>query len=580
MLINNIYFNKSKFKMKSSLIFFCLFFLPFFFFGQTIQVQYKLLNNISLQKNKNFKPFEIKSQDELNRVLKNKKNQWVEKGYFLASFDVLPVSPSSIDVLVNIGPYFPKIVIVINDSIKTQLKTFGIENISKEVLRTSPSLFKSFIDNIIKAYANNGYPFAKIFFTQEEIIAQQIQVQINVSSGKFYRFSDIIVKGDSSVSKETVQNIIGIKSGSIYDESKLANIDRILQQTSFFNMIKKSEVLFTETGVELYVYIENQKMSSMNGAVGLQPNPQTQKLGLTGDVQIKLLNVFKKAELIDVNWRSIQTQTQALQAKLNYPFLFKSPFGIDLKFNLYKRDSTFLELKSYIGIQYSFKNSAQFKGFYQLSSSEILSKNPNISSSFSYLSPLKINSYGLSFQYKRLNYLPNPSKGFLLFCESSIGTRSIKNQNLVLEKSYVFKSAFQFVTYLPLTKRNIFKFGVNFESYNSSTIFHNERFRFGGLNSLRGFNEEELFASTKLISSLEYRFLLDKNSNAFIFYDQGIYEDQTLKYIRDIPYGIGVGISFGSKLGIFSVSYALGKQMNNPLEFRNGKIHFGYITYF
>ena len=83
-----------------------------------------------------------------------------------------------------------------------------------------------------------------------------------------------------------------------------------------------------------------------------------------------------------------------------------------------------------------------------------------------------------------------------------------------------------------------------------------------------------------MISSLEYRFLLDKNSNAFIFYDQGIYEDNTLTYKIDNPFGVGAGISFGSKIGIFSISYALGKQENNPLEFRNGKIHFGYITYF
>jgi outer membrane protein assembly factor BamA len=566
--------------MKSSLIFLFFFNFSFFFFGQIIQVNYKLLDNIAIQKDKSFRSFEIKSKDELNSVLKNKKNQWIEKGYFLASFKLLYISSTEIEVLVEIGSYFPKVEIVINDSIKTQLKSFGIEDISKKALKKSPTLFKSFIDKTLKAYSNNGYPFAQVFFTEHEIIEQQIQIQMNISSGKFYRFSDIIVKGDSSISKSTVQNLIGIKINDIYSEEKLSSIDRILQQTNFINVLKKSELLFTENGVELYVYLENQKMSSMNGAVGLQPNPQTQQVGLTGDVQIKLLNVFKKAELIDVNWRSIEPQTQALQAKLNYPFLFKSPFGIDLKFNLYKRDSTFLDLKSFIGIQYSFKNNLQLKGFYQINSSEILSKTSNPSSLFSYLAPIKLNSYGISLQYKRINYLPNPSKGFSLYIETSIGNRTIKKENTALEKFYVYKSIFQYVSYIPITKRNIIKVGVNFESYTSSTIFQNERYRFGGLNSLRGFNEEELFASTKMISSLEYRFLLDKNSNAFIFYDQGIYEDNTLNYKIDSPFGVGAGISFGSRIGIFSISYALGKQMNNPLEFRNGKIHFGYVTYF
>ena len=566
--------------MKLLFLFFFTFFLNFFFFGQSIQVHYTLLNNTSLKKNKDFKPFEIKSKDELNSVLKNKKNQLIEKGYFLASFKPLYRSSTEIEVLVEIGSHFPNVAIAIEDSIKSQLRSFGIDNISKNSLKTNPSLFKLFIDKTLKAYANNGYPFAQVFFDEQEIIEQQIEIQMNISSGKFYRFSDIIVKGDSSISKSTVQNLIGIKINDIYSEEKLSSIDRILQQTNFINVLKKSELLFTENGVELYVYLENQKMSSMNGAVGLQPNPQTQRIGLTGDVQIKLLNVFKKAELIDVNWRSIEPQTQALQAKLNYPFLFKSPFGIDLKFNLYKRDSTFIDLKSFIGIQYSFKNNVQLKGFYQINSSEILSKTPNSSSLFSYLAPIKLNSYGISLQYRRINYLPNPSKGFSLYIETSIGNRTVKKENTALEKSYVYKSIFQYVSYIPITKRNIIKVGVNFESYTSSTIFQNERYRFGGINSLRGFNEEELFASTKMISSLEYRFLLDKNSTVFVFYDQGIYEDNTLNYKIDSPFGVGSGISFGSKIGIFSISYALGKQENNPLEFRNGKIHFGYITYF
>ena len=566
--------------MKLLFLFFFIFFLTFFFFGQSIQVHYTLLTNTSLKKNKDFKPFEIKKIEELNSILENNKNQWFEKGYYLASFKPLYISSTEIEVLVEIGSHFPDVAIVIQDSIKSQLRSFGIENISKNSLKTSPSLFKLFIEKTLKAYANNGYPFAQVFFTEQEIIEQQIEIQMNISSGKIYRFSDIIVKGDSSISKSTVQNLIGIKINDIYSEEKLSSIDRILQQTNFINVLKKSELLFTENGVELYVYLENQKMSSMNGAVGLQPNPQTQQVGLTGDIQVKLLNVFKKAELIDVNWRSIEPQTQALQAKLNYPFLFKSPFGIDLKFNLYKRDSTFLDLKSFIGIQYSFKNNLQLKGFYQINSSEILSKTPNPSSLFSYLAPIKLNSFGISLQYKRINYLPNPSKGFSLYIETSIGNRTIKKENTALEKSYVYKSIFQYVSYIPITKRNIIKVGVNFESYTSSTLFQNERYRFGGLNSLRGFNEEELFASTKLISSLEYRFLLDKNSNVFVFYDQGIYEDNTLTYKIDNPFGVGAGISFGSRIGIFSISYALGKQENNPFEFRNGKIHFGYVTYF
>lgn len=50
--------------------------------------------------------------------------------------------------------------------------------------------------------------------------------------------------------------------------------------------------------------------------------------------------------------------------------------------------------------------------------------------------------------------------------------------------------------------------------------------------------------------------------------------------MSDQPFGFGAGFSFGTNLGIFSISYALGKQFNNPIELKNGKVHFGYVTYF
>jgi hypothetical protein len=73
---------------------------------------------------------------------------------------------------------------------------------------------------------------------------------------------------------------------------------------------------------------------------------------------------------------------------------------------------------------------------------------------------------------------------------------------------------------------------------------------------------------------------VDKNSAVFVFYDQAFYEDRSNLYVKDMPFGTGVGFSIGSKIGIFSISYAIGKQFNNPIDLKQGKVHFGYIAYF
>jgi len=105
-------------------------------------------------------------------------------------------------------------------------------------------------------------------------------------------------------------------------------------------------------------------------------------------------------------------------------------------------------------------------------------------------------------------------------------------------------------------------------------------FRYGGLNNQRGFNEDEFFASVHTSSTIEYRFLLDKNSHLLAFFDYSWYEKATSNYITDDPFGFGVGFSFSTNLGLFSINYALGQQLTNPIRFSEGKVHFGYITYF
>jgi hemolysin activation/secretion protein len=132
----------------------------------------------------------------------------------------------------------------------------------------------------------------------------------------------------------------------------------------------------------------------------------------------------------------------------------------------------------------------------------------------------------------------------------------------------------------PLAKRHVLHLNTVSEFYYADEIYQNEVFRFGGQQTLRGFNEEELYATTRSVVSLEYRYLLDKNSNVFAFFDQAMYENRSTKYYKDAPFGFGFGLSFGTRAGIFAISYGLGKQMNNPLKLNNGKIHFGYVAYF
>jgi outer membrane protein assembly factor BamA len=554
--------------------------MAFHFFALLGQKSYTLsFSDVSYQQIQRKIPDTFKDSLSVIRFLQNIQIKAVKKGHVLSSFDSIHFKNSEVFVQFNLGDKLNEIHLSYSESDiqflkqKTSLKEKQLANIpfqASELAKILRLLYQSGV--------NNGYPFTKITLDSVLFEGNSIHAKLLLNKGELYRIKQIHIKGDSLLSKQMISSLIRIKEGDLFSDANLASISRHIKQVNHLQEIKPHEILFTKDGVELFVYVKSNPISSVNGVLGLQPNPITEKLAVTGELSLKLVNVFRKSEMIQLNWRSIQPGTQSLNSGFNYPYLFKSPFGIDAAFNLYKKDSTFLEIKAQLGIQYQLSGGSFLKAYYQNNSSSILS---GASSSTLNFSTVRTSAYGLSFLRKELDYIPNPSSGYMLLTDVAIGNRNArKSDTSDVITTTTFRMSVQFNWFIPLAKRHVLRFGANAETYYAPEIYENERFRFGGLTTLRGFNEDELFATTKAILTLEYRFLVDQNSHAFAFFDQGMYENTSTSYERDFPFGFGAGFSFGTQLGIFSISYGIGKQFDNPVLLKNGKVHFGYIAYF
>ena len=520
-------------------------------------------------------PNSIKLDTAENKVnvqqqINNFRFQLIERGYFLNEISRID---SSRLLFVRLGERFSKIKLI--DSVDCNRGVFNSKKITHYL---SPKQFSSYMRNKSVKYLNSGYPFANVFIDQTSIKGMDINSYLRVDKGKYSRLMKIHIKGDSSISLNTIQSIIGVSIGDFYSEEVIAFIDNKIAQNNFIRAIKPSEILFTTEGYELFLYLKSDRVSFLRGAVGLQPDPVSQKMALTGEVNLKLENTLKKGELLKLNWRSIKPQTQRLNIDFKYPFLFQSPFGIAANFLLYKRDSTFLDLNAEFNVSYKLNNGTTFRAHYRYVNSNLLGGAEN-SIEFQSLSSYSTNSYGLSLDKKQVDNIVNPSKGNAFMSKFYLGQRTLNSDSNSVSNVTV-SGHIHYQQYIPFFKRHVLFISGSFDMYSSPVIYQNELFRFGGLNTLRGFNEEELFASVKGIATIEYRFLLDQSSNIFIFYDQCIYENNALEYFKDQPFGFGAGISFGSKIGIFNITYALGKKFSNPIDFRSSKIHFGYTAYF
>jgi len=478
-------------------------------------------------------------------------------------------------------------------------------NVPPEILRRSGLKARAYADKpfrasqlaglkrkLVKYYEDHGFPFAEVMLTELAIENDSLSATLLLRKNQEFRIDSIVVKGKSKVRSNYLSNYLGLKRKDRYNESRIASISTRLREIPFVSEVDKPQVIFNEDKATVYLFLDRKRASQFDGILGVLPdNERPGDVLITGEIKLKLLSALNRGELIDISWRKMQARTQNLNIHLAYPFLFNTPFGLDGTFELYKRDSLYLNLKGVIGIQYHLVGNDYIKVFADLRSTDVLSR--SLLTSSQTIRPDNVDSrtqlYGFGYRMQRLDYRLNPRKGLDMYVEASAGTKKILFDSDIGEERYagLKENSFQLnVTldaayYVPIPNRSTVKFGVKGGYMQNANLFESEMFRIGGLKSLRGFDEESIYANLFAIGTIEYRFLLNLDSYIFIFADGAYYENRaTNRRITDRPIGFGLGISFSTKIGIFSLTYALGKQFDNPIDARAGKIHFGIVSFF
>ncbi|MBL4709991.1 MAG: hypothetical protein JKY48_16290 [Flavobacteriales bacterium] len=454
------------------------------------------------------------------------------------------------------------------------------------------NLFKKTIQH----FENNGYPFASISLDSVSILEKtRLKASLHLEKNKKYLIDSIKITGNSGIDKDYLSTYLGIYEGMLYNESKISNIDTRVREIPFITAKQRPQIHFFENSVKIILDLKKKKASRFDGIIGLLTNEGSGKIEFTGDVDLNLINAFNKGENFGLNWRKLKGNSQDLNIDFLYPYLFKTPFALDFDFKLYKQDTTFLDLETRLGINYLLERGEYVSLFIENKSSTLLSRstflntiNPQIPS----LGDLRINSFGIAYAGNKTDYKYNPTKGMNFNLLFSAGIKRLKKITELEEeqpniytdvelKTNQYKGKLKAEFYIPIKSRSTIKAANQSATIYSENIYANELLRIGGLKILRGFDEESIKVSSYSIFTLEYRFLLDRNSYFSIFGDQGIYESRSENgYNQGNPFGIGAGVSFETKAGIFTFNYAVGKQLGNPIEVRAAKIHFGFVNFF
>jgi len=447
----------------------------------------------------------------------------------------------------------------------------GLELYRQKAVLLSEQALKDYSQHYLKQWENEGYPFASVRFLNYYIAGGKLYGTLQFEAGPAMRFDSLVVKGYDRLSPKLLRYDLNFKKGMRYREAYLGEIAQWARQTGYLKMNRPPAVGFFEEATTLYLYLEKEAANQVDGIAGLNTDPDGQTT-VTGQFNLQLLNVFNGGEGIGIRWQRPDDQVQSLALELTLPYLFKTPFWLSQNLNLFRQDTSFVNTE-YQGVAKYRLAPRQFV------TGSLRSRNSNALNAENGLGNLgSVNStlWGLGMELDYTNRKLVPTKGYALTLSGQSGERKTTDTSFS-QQGWELAARW----YQPFGKLHVLKTTLRSQALLGRGFFDNELFRLGGINDLRGFNEQSIFTSAYALLSAEYRLMIGEYDYLTAFADWAYTEKNGFEQRRSNRFlGLGAGLNFRTQAGLFSFFLAAGSTDGGRFDLRATKVHIGYVSIF
>ena len=441
--------------------------------------------------------------------------------------------------------------------------------LEKDILTIATNEVENFMKSKIALLEKKGYSLANLQLVNQRRIENNLISDLQVKLNAKRNITDLVIVGYDKFPTGIKKAITKKAKKATFNQDNLKQINDTFDKLQFVNQIKYPEILFTTDSTKIFVYVEKSKPNKFDGFIGFSNDDQS-KLTFNGYLDLQLQNILNTGEKFNLYWKNDGNKQTSFNIGTELPYIFKTPIGIKANLRIFKQDSTFQNTVTDLNLGYYFSyNTKAYIGYQKTTSVDIQNTN-----SFS-LNDFTNTFLTSSFEHLELNpdsfIFPEKSKVFVKF---GTGNRTIASQKTSqfftqLDMSYNFNLN---------AKNSIFVRNQTFYLQSDDYVI-NELFRFGGINSIRGFNENSLQANAFTGIIAEYRYLLASNLYLHSITDFGYFQDKTAN-IEDRLLGLGFGFGLFTKNGLFNLVYANGSTSEQAIKLSNSIVHISFKTNF
>jgi len=423
------------------------------------------------------------------------------------------------------------------------------------------SFFGQRVNRILSLYSENGYPHAEIIPMDFNIDEDgEIDFTLQINENELVEISDVKITGLKKTKPNVILREIPIHPDMQFCQSKIDESFRILKNSGYFYEVE-SDLL--EPGNSPSEIVFNAKVTEartgrLNGVIGYDASEDSDKMQKwTGMFELSDTNLFGTGRKLNLLWKS--GVLEIYRFGYEEPWLFNNPINVGFEISGVNQTDRFTKLISKeraVSFSIGTHLRRKYEGTFTLTYKKIDLPEKiyeTMQSGSKYAAKL-------SFQRDTRDYILNPTKGRLDYLAVEISQGDFRLKKFWLGLNQYFRTL----------EKQVIAISLNGALCLGNDIPPTELFYLGGANTLRGYSENWFRGPKRVYSNFEYRFLVGRTSQVFLFTDFGSISsiDEPNEFGR-LKIGYGFGVRLESRSGILRIDYGLA-QGDSPLE---GKIH-------
>lgn len=432
-----------------------------------------------------------------------------------------------------------------------------------------------FLKTTLGKLERKGYALAKVRLTGLQQKGTILCATLEIDTGAPRTLQDVIVNGYDKFPEGHRRQLARSFRNKPFSQTTLKRLYDEVARFRFMTQTKYPEVLLTTDSTKAFLYAEKAKANRFDGFLGFSNDEQEgrNKVRLNGYLDLLLVNILNTGEEFSLFWKSDGNDQKTFNAAFELPYIFKSRLALKGSLQIFRQDSTFQNTRTHIALGYLFDYGMRaYAGYESTESSDIQNTTTAILSDFK--SRFATATFSL-VRYRDEDFLfPEKTQWNL---RTGIGSRTSKlqtNGQWYIDLSGMYN--------LYLNEKNIINLRTRSYYMNSAAFLISELHRFGGINSVRGFNENSLQANITSSLLAEYRYVLAPGLYAHSIIDYGWMRDETraVGSKNNALLGLGFGLGILSRNGLFNLVYANGSTNDQSIELRNSIVHVSFKSRF